>query len=76
MIIKQIDLNKSIYELCSENPDLPELLSKIGFPDITKPGMITTVGRFMTIQKGATMKKLDLETIKSILLEHGYEVKE
>lgn len=74
MNTKQIDLNKSVYELCSENPELPELLAELGFKDITKPGMLPTVGRFMTISKGAMMKKIDLNVIRDILKTHGYEV--
>lgn len=70
----QIDLNKSVFELCAENPELPELLAELGFKDITKPGMLSTVGRFMTIPKGALMKKIDLNAIKDTLKAHGYEV--
>jgi selenophosphate synthetase-related protein len=71
---KTINLNKTIYELCSEYPDLPELLAKIGFKDITKPGMIATAGRFMTIPKGAAMKKIDLAVIEQTLADHGFEI--
>ena len=30
------------------------ILSDMGFTDITKPGMLNTVGRFMTLDKGAS----------------------
>lgn len=69
-----IDLSKSVYELCKDNPELPELLYEIGFSDITKPGMLASVGRFMTIGKGAAVKKLDLEEIKDYLRNKGYNV--
>ncbi|MDF2611021.1 MAG: threonyl-tRNA synthetase [Lachnospiraceae bacterium] len=71
----QIDLNKSVYELCSEHPQIAVILSEIGFKDITKPGMLNTAGRFMTIPKGAAMKKIEISRIKQILLENGYEIK-
>ncbi len=73
---KQLILSKSVYELCNEFPELSDLLSQLGFKDITKPGMLATVGRFMTIPKGASAKKIDLETIKFTLEEHGFEVSE
>lgn len=71
---RTLDLTKTVYELCSEYPELPDILAEIGFTDIIKPGMITTVGRFMTIPKGAQAKKLDLDIIKKNLMDHGYRV--
>ncbi|HPZ51913.1 MAG TPA: DUF1858 domain-containing protein, partial [Clostridia bacterium] len=40
-----------------------------------KPGMLQTAGRFMTIPKGAKLKKIDLETIKKKFIDLGYVVK-
>jgi hypothetical protein len=71
---KQLKLSKSVYELCSEYPELLNLLATIGFKDITKPGMLSTMGRFMTIPKGAAAKKIDLNFIIQTLQENGYEV--
>lgn len=76
MVSKLVDFNKTVYDLCNEFPELKELLASIGFHDITKPGMLATAGRFMTIPKGAAMKKIALETIKKTLADHGYTVKE
>jgi hypothetical protein len=73
---KCINLKKSVYELCNEFPELPELLVQIGFKDITKPGMLSTAGRFMTLPKGAAMKKIDLNMVKEFLNQHGYVIQE
>lgn len=73
---KIIDLKKSVYELSKEFPELPELLSQIGFTDITRPGMLSSVGRFMTLPKGAVIKKIDINLIKETLMKHGYQIKE
>ncbi len=70
---REIDINKSIFELCNE---YPEILSSLGFKDITKPGMISTAGRFMTLPKGAKAKGIDLEKIKQEFIRLGYEIKE
>jgi hypothetical protein len=75
MRAKSIDFNKTVYELCSADPKIVELLVSIGFNDIAKPGMLNTAGRFMTIPKGAAMKKISLEAIKQVFIENGYEVK-
>jgi hypothetical protein len=72
--MNKLDLNKTVYELCKEYPELPQILADLGFQDITKPGMITTVGRFMTIPKGAKMKKIDLTSIIQTLTERGFQV--
>lgn len=69
---KEIDLTKSVYELCSRYPELPQILVDLGFKDITRPGMLASVGRFMTLPKGAAAKKIDLELIKSRLTEQGF----
>lgn len=72
--MNKLDLNKTVYELCKEYPELPQILADLGFQDITKPGMITTVGRFMTIPKGAKMKKIDLTSMIQTLTERGFQV--
>ena len=74
MNVQTIDLSKSVYELSREYPDLVRVLDEIGFHDITKPGMLASVGRFMTIPKGATAKKIDRNHILEMLYEHGFEV--
>lgn len=72
---KVLQLSKSVYELCGQYPELPQILHELGFTDITRPGMLASVGRFMTLPKGAAAKKMDLELIKQRLQEYGYEVK-
>ncbi|WP_313127837.1 DUF1858 domain-containing protein [Anaerocolumna sp.] len=76
MVEKVIDLNKTVYELCNNNSEIPNILKELGFKDITNPGMLNTAGRFMTIPKGAAMKKIPMETIKESFINHGYEIKE
>ncbi len=73
---KLIDFNMTIYELSKNNPEIIEIMSSIGFNDITKPGMISTAGRFMTIAKGAATKKIDLDKIKEEFIQRGYDIKE
>jgi hypothetical protein len=73
---KILDLGKSVYELCSTAPETAEILADLGFTDITKPGMLQTAGRFMTIPKGAAMKKINLDTIKKVFEDKGFTIKE
>ena len=71
-----LDLDASVHTLCTAYPELVPILHGIGFSDITKPGMLISAGRFMTLYKGAAMKKIPLETILLTLREHGFTVKE
>lgn len=73
---KIIDLTKSIYDLCSANPDVKEIMQTLGFNDITKPGMLSTAGRFMTIPKGASMKKISMDKIKEAFEKNGFRIQE
>ena len=68
----QIDLNETVYALCTKHPELIGILSELGFTDITKPGMLQSAGRFMTPAKGAALKHISLEQIIQTLSEHGY----
>ena len=71
---KTIDLSRSIHDICTEYPDAVEIMRALGFQDITKPGMLNTAGRFMTIQKGAAMKSISLDKIKEAFEEKGFKV--
>ena len=74
MAEKVVDFNKTVFELCSADPNIANILAEIGFTDILKPGMLKTAGRFMTIPKGAAMKKIDLEYVKEQFAGRGYDV--
>lgn len=76
MAEKRIDLSKTVYELCKADPAIAGILADLGFTDITKPGMLQTAGRFMTIPKGAAMKQIGMERIKQAFAGHGYETTE
>ena len=76
METKRIDLSLSVHALCTEYPELLDIMKDLGFADITKPGMLLTVGRIMTIPKGAAMKKIDLGLIIDRLKREGFEVEE
>lgn len=68
----RIDLNETVYTLCTKHPDLIDILSGLGFTDITKSGMLQTAGRFMTPVKGAALKHIPLEQIVRTLADYGY----
>ncbi len=67
-----IDLNESVFSLCTKHPELVSILSELGFTDITKPGMLQSAGRFMTPVKGAALKHIALNDMVKALAAHGY----
>ena len=67
-----IDLNETVYSLCTKHPELIDLLRELGFADITKPGMLQSAGRFMTPVKGAALKHIALDDMVKTLAACGY----
>jgi len=73
---KELDLTRSVYELCCNDAEVIEVMKELGFEGITSPGMLNTAGRFMTIPKGAAMKKIPMDKIKEVFGSRGYIIKE
>ncbi len=71
---KVLDLSKSVYELIKENPEVADVMKNLGFDNITNPAMLNTVGRIMTIPKGAAMKKIDMGSIEKEFEAQGFEI--
>jgi len=71
-----IDFTKTVYELCKDNEEIAKIMEDLGFKEITKPNMLNTVGRYMTITKGARMRGLNMDDIKNEFIKRGYEIKE
>ena len=71
---KKIDFKKSVYELVQEYPELTGILSKLGFTEITKKAMLNSVGRVMTIPKGAKMKNISMMDVVMALMTNGFEI--
>lgn len=45
MADKVLNFNKTVYELCTADPGIIPILEEAGFSEVTKPGMLSTVGR-------------------------------
>lgn len=71
---KKIDLKLSIFELIQKYPELLDVMVELGFTDITKPAMLRSVGKLMTIPKGAKMKHISMDEIKEKLAENGFTI--
>ena len=71
---RTIDLTKTVYELASEHEDFVDIMASLGFTEIRKKVMLNSVGKLMTVPKGAKMKRIPMEQIVAAFKERGYEV--
>jgi len=69
-----IDFSKTVYEICRDMPEVVAIMRSLGFESITSPTALTTVGRFMTIPKGAAMKGIGMDKVKEAFISEGFEV--
>lgn len=70
---KKLDLNKTVFELTQEYPELVDIMAGLGFTEITKKPILHSVGKMMTIPKGARMKNISMTDVMTALMSHGFE---
>ena len=70
---KKLDLNKTVFELTEEYPELVDIMAGLGFTEITKKPILHSVGKMMTIPKGAKMKNISMTDVMTALMSHGFE---
>ena len=71
---KILDLSLTVYELCKQYPELPAIMSDLGFNEISKPMALQTAGRVMTIPKGAAIKEIDIKKVIAYFEAEGFKV--
>ena len=72
MTKKLIDINKNIYELCKEYPEIKGILSDLGFEAINNPVIFNTMAKLTTIDKASKMKNLNMKEIIKKFEERGF----
>jgi len=73
MAAKSININKSVYELCREYPEIRDILYDLGFEPIKNDIAFNTVARAITLEKASKIKNIDLNDIIKRLEENGFE---
>ena len=69
---KKLDLSKSVYDLVTEYPEVTEIMKELGFTEITNKVMLNSVGKIMTIPKGAKMKGVSMVDIVGAFMKAGF----
>ena len=69
---KKLDLSKSVYDLVTEYPEVVDIMKSLGFSEITNKVMLNSVGKIMTIPKGAKMKGVSMIDIVGAFMKAGF----
>ena len=69
---KKLDLSKSVYDLVKEYPEVADIMKELGFSEITNKVMLNSVGKIMTIPKGAKMKGVSMINIVGAFMKAGF----
>lgn len=73
--MKEIDLNKSVYELTTAHPELIDILKELGFLGVANAVARNTIGRVTTIPQGSQKMGKDIAEVIKKLEEKGFKVK-
>lgn len=72
----KININETVYSLVTKYPNIKEVMVTLGFSQITNPISLQTIGKIMTLKKGAKVKQLDIASLQEAFLAHGYILEE
>lgn len=72
--MKQLDLARSVRDLTTDYPELIDIMVGLGFAEVANPAMRASVGRIMTLPKGAHVKGISLDKVIDACRAHGFEV--
>ncbi len=73
--MKEIDLEKSVYELTEAYPELIDILKELGFFGVANAVARNTLGRVTTIPQGCQKQGQDLAEVVEKLEDTGFVVK-
>lgn len=76
MTAKNVDLDKTLYDLTTEYPELIDILFDLGFMGVKNPVMRESHGRQMTVRTGCGHLGIDLGEVAAALRAKGFTVKE
>ncbi|MBQ9058475.1 MAG: DUF438 domain-containing protein [Atopobiaceae bacterium] len=71
---KTLDLTKTVFDLSQDYPEFIDIMTELGFSEIAKKPVLHSVGKLMTVPKGAQMKGIELSKIIKAFTDAGFEV--
>lgn len=73
--MKEIDLNKTVFELTEKYPELIGILAEMGFLGVKNTVVRNTLGRATTLKQGCQKQGKNLNDVIKKLREKGFDVK-
>ncbi|WP_028328683.1 DUF438 domain-containing protein [Brachyspira alvinipulli] len=70
-----IDINDTVYNICSRYPKLKEALYELGFNNIKNPIMFNTAAKVITLKGALKFKKINFNKLKHKFNEYGFDLK-
>jgi hypothetical protein len=72
--MKEIDANKTLFELTDQYPELIDILAGLGFIGVKNPLIRNTLGKRTSLREGCKKQGKSLEEVKEKLEEKGFTV--
>lgn len=64
----------TVYQLTQSYPEIIDIMASLGFTEIRRKAMRHSVGKIVTLAKGAAMRGIDVGEIVEALQHHGFAV--
>ena len=71
---KKIRFDQTVFDICAAYPETAEIMARLGFTSISQPGMLQTLGRFVTLKKGSDLKKISPLSIRTAFEAGGFSI--
>ena len=72
----KISKDITVYQLLTKHPELKATMIELGFDKLTQKGVLETMGRLMTLKKGARYRKVSWDKLSQAFKEKGYQLEE
>ena len=72
--MKEIDVNKTLYELTGQYPELIDILADLGFMGVKNPIIRKTLGKKTSLLEGCKKQGKNLDEVTANLKEKGFTV--
>lgn len=72
--MKKINFNKTVFELSNEYPEVIDIMHKLGFSEIKNKALLNSMGKIMTIPRGAKMHSIPMDKIIEEFKNNDFEI--
>ena len=73
--LELIDINDTVYNICSKYPKLKEALYELGFDKIKNPIMFNTAAKIMSLKSALKLKNINFDKLNNKFNEYGFDLK-